>query len=245
MEKCVQAVMDANSVDPKVQAQVKEIIMAESGKTESIFKEAITNSATQGGKRIVTELKNNHSIEVKFSKFSKQTERILKDKAFTASDNTMNKVIGSVMDSLKTSYNSGYGINKAALNLRNEFGNLTDRGLRRIARTEINSAQNLGAHQTLVDLGTVYEQWWTAEDDRVRDGTRGDADHASLHGQITRVGDNFENGLLYPGDMNGDIGEWIECRCTQVPFIMPLGMQAPDSQYFFESDLVPVEDKKN
>lgn len=243
MNQSVQAVMNANELTPAKQKEVLRLIESQSGKSESIFKEAIQSVAKQGGKKMVSNLKGN-GIKVSFHNFSKSAKTILNEKAFQASETTMSKVTGRVMDNLKTSYEKGYGIDKAAQRLKTEFTDLTDRGLKRIARTEINSAQNQGAHLTLQDLGVEFQMWWTAEDDRVRgDGPNDQADHISLHGQIVRVGDPFENELLYPGDMNGDISEWIECRCTLVPFIMPLGMKAPDMPYFYESDLIPVDEK--
>ena len=46
---------------------------------------------------------------------------------------------------------------------------------------------------------------------------------------------------MYPGDMNGSIEEWINCRCTTVPYLMPLGFMAPPGvSYFYESDIIPI-----
>lgn len=245
MEKSVDAVLEAEELTPAVRQEVKNIILSQGGKAETIFKEAINNAATQGGKRAVGQLKEN-GVNVSFSKFNSKTQKILDEKAFEASKTTMDKVTGRVMDSLKNSYEQGHGIDKAAQHLKTEFTDLSNHGLKRIARTEINSAQNQGSHLTMKQLGVEYKQWWNAQDDRVRgDGPHDVADHISLHGQIIRVGDTFENGLLYPGDMSGEIEEWIECRCTEAPFIPPLGMTGPDMPYFYEEDLVPVESESN
>jgi hypothetical protein len=62
-----------------------------------------------------------------------------------------------------------------------------------------------------------------------------------MHGQIVRVGDQFSNGLRYPGDRTGEIAEWINCRCTTVPFIMPIGFIAPPGVlHFYEDELLAV-----
>jgi hypothetical protein len=48
---------------------------------------------------------------------------------------------------------------------------------------------------------------------------------------------------LYPGDRDGDIKEWINCRCTTVPYIIPYGYIAPPGRVQFrEEDLVKIAD---
>jgi SPP1 gp7 family putative phage head morphogenesis protein len=176
--------------------------------------------------------------------FSKQYSRLISDHTFEASQRTMDRMIGGVMDNLNRSYEQGLGINDAAEELRSKFSSMQDYELKRIARTEIQSHQNEGAHNTIVESGCQYEQWWTAEDERVRGNNPKDiADHISMHGQIVRVGDPFSNGLMYPGDRSGPIEEIINCRCRTVPFIMPEGCIAPSGvNYFYEDDLIEISD---
>ena len=162
----------------------------------------------------------------------------LETRAFEASQATMDRVSGSVMDALSMAYDEGMGIDEAAAMLRDTvFDGLKTWEAERIARTEIHAAQGQASHG-VIDENADYRQWITAEDDRVRDS------HAEMHGQIVRSGDPYSNGLMYPGDMSGDIEEWINCRCVEVAFEMPEGMTAPDDLYFYEEDLVdvPVED---
>lgn len=181
-----------------------------------------------------------------FMDYSPELLKQIKDKTFIASQNTLDRMIGDVMENLSQSYQEGLGINQAANRLEEVFTSMEDYELVRIARTEINGAQNEGAYQTELELELEYDMWWTSEDDRVR-GTdpKDTADHVSMHGQIARVGEPFSNGLLYPGDRNGEIKEWIQCRCRLVPFLMPEGYRAPDNMpYFYESDLILIERKK-
>ncbi|WP_297981539.1 phage minor head protein [uncultured Methanobrevibacter sp.] len=106
---------------------------------------------------------------------------------------------------------------------------------RRIARTEINSPQNEGAFSVYDELGVEYHMWWTGQDNRVRDS------HAPLHGHIVAVGNTFSNGLLFPGDKSGPIKEWINCRCTTLPYIIPLGKMAPlGLPEFTEDQLIDI-----
>jgi len=176
-----------------------------------------------------------------FDEFSQEISRMLKEQSFIASEQTINRMTGNVMDNLKSSYEQGYGIDKAADNLNNVFDKMQGYELERVARTEINGAQNRGAEATMLQLGIQYDMWRTAGDERVRGTDPEDtADHTYLDGQISKVGGNFSNGLSRPGDRTGPIEEWINCRCTLVPFIMPEGFIAPAMDYFYESDLIRV-----
>jgi len=156
----------------------------------------------------------------------------IKKHIFEASENTMNRLIGDVMDNLSQSYKEGYGYNKAAEMLKDVFVNMETYELEMVARTEIAGQENLGMHEGNKELGVEYEKWRTARDADVRDS------HQELEGQIVRVGDRFSNGLEYPGDRSGPIEEWINCRCTLMPYILPEGMIAPELPYFYEKDLV-------
>ena len=182
---------------------------------------------------------------IKFDDFSQDISDRLREQTFVASEQTIDRMTGNVMDNLKDSYEQGFGIDKAAGNLDSVFENMKGYELERVARTEINGAQNKGAEATMVELGIQYDKWRTAGDERVRGLEPGDvADHTKLDGQISKVGGTFSNGLTRPGDRTGDIAEWINCRCVLVPYLMPEGYMAPAMEYFYESDLIKVEKPK-
>lgn len=178
--------------------------------------------------------------------FVTQTVDLIKDHVFEASERTMSRLVGDVMGNLTESFQAGLGIDDAARALETEFEGMKDWELRRVARTEVNTQQNAGAHLTCEELGIGHEQWWTAEDERVRGDPGGEypdseADHFSLHGVIVPIGGTFPNGLHYPGDTSGPLSEFINCRCRLVPFIMPAGMMAPPGKaWFTEAELVPA-----
>lgn len=165
--------------------------------------------------------------------------KLIRDKTFVASSQTMNRIFGNVMGSLTKSYEAGLGIDDAARELKEVFSSIRGYEAVRIARTEIQSSQNEGAFETQREMGVKFHQWWSGEDSRVRDGTQSPANHVFMHGQIVRVGEPFSNGLQFPGDMDGSIDEWINCRCRTVPYLMPFGFMAPPGMdYFYEADLV-------
>ena len=125
-------------------------------------------------------------------------------------DNKINKVISE-------GYNEGLGVKAVGERLTKEYNSLSTWEANRIARTEINCASNDAAFDEYYDNDVEFQQWWTGQDERVR------TSHQDLHGKIVRVGSKFSNGLMYPGDRSGMVKEWINCRCTTVPFLMPLG----------------------
>lgn len=164
-----------------------------------------------------------------------QIEDSLRYNTFQASDTTLARVTQNITNNLADSYHEGLGIRDAGRRITKEFSSLKGWESRRIARTEINSAQNEGAFSAYDDLGVEYQMWWTGNDNRVRDS------HRSLHGHIVAVGNTFSNGLLYPGDKSGPIKEWINCRCTSIPYIIPLGKMAPPGlTEFTEDQLVDI-----
>ena len=105
----------------------------------------------------------------------------------------------------------------------------------RIARTEVHNAHNKAIQDTYKDMGVEYTQWIAAGDDRTRDS------HVEIDGEIILVGETYSNGLRYPGDTSGPLEEWINCRCSHAPFVVPVGYEAPSFSPFRESDLVRVE----
>ena len=159
-----------------------------------------------------------------------QIEDSLRYNTFQASDTTLARVTQNITNNLADSYHEGLGIRDAGRRITKEFAGLKGWESRRIARTEINSAQNEGAFSAYDDLGVEYQMWWTGKDNRVRDS------HRPLHGHIVAVGNTFSNGLLYPGDKSGPIKEWINCRCTSIPYIVPLGKMAPPGLTEFTED---------
>lgn len=162
-------------------------------------------------------------------------QEALRTRAFEASRSTLDRLVGEVMDNLAQAAEEGLGVRDAATRLGESFEGMKEFELRRIARTEINRAQQDASMNTEQELGVEFHQWITAEDERVR------FTHDIQHEEIVRVGDFFSNGLVRPGDSSGPPEEFINCRCRLAPFIIPHGMRAPvDQATFYESDLVEV-----
>ncbi len=146
---------------------------------------------------------------LEFDDFAVHTKQALREYVFIASERTISRMAGDVMGELVHGYEGGLGIDQIAENLKLQFDGMMDWELKRVARTEINSFQNVGAYLTEKELGVEYHQWWTAEDERVRETEQ--ADHVYLHAQIVKLGEPFSNVLVHPGDRSGPIEEWINC----------------------------------
>lgn len=175
------------------------------------------------------------------------TQQKLLDQSFTASENTMNRVDSDINKIISDGYKSGHGINKVAANIENRFQQLQTWESKRIARTEIHNAHQMGIMNIYQEMGVQYTQWTSAHDSRVRGLKPKDkANHVKMDGEIIPLGGTYSNGLQYPGDTKGPIHEWINCRCGNVPFIMPDGYIAPPGMaQFHEKDLIPTLDNWN
>lgn len=152
--------------------------------------------------------------------FAESVRDQLKDKIYEFSEDTFSRIRGDFSKTLSEGYEEGLGIDEVANNLRSDFHNLRSYRLKNIARTEIQSTQNVGTHETLVEYGVRYKQWITAGDSRVRGRNPKDRyDHVELHGQVVRIDEPFSNGLMHPGDRSGRMGQWINCRCIERAYI--------------------------
>ena len=169
-------------------------------------------------------------------------EEDLLERVFVASQATLARVDTSIKTLLTEGYQSGKGINYVANLLTKRFDQLTTWESKRIARTEIHNSHNTAVMDTYNELGVEYTMWITAHDDRVRGLKETDtADHVKLDGEIIRLGDTYSNDLRYPGDTDGPIEEWINCRCSNAPYVIPYGYAAPPFSPFKEKDLIKIK----
>ena len=162
------------------------------------------------------------------------SEDRLAEHTFTASQNTLNRVDEDINEILTDGYREGKGINDVSRRITERFDQLRTWEAKRIARTEIHTAQNMGVMNSYESLGVEYTQWVAAHDSRTR------RSHIDIDGEIIPFGGTYSNKLKYPGDTSGPIEEWINCRCSNAPFVMPAGMMAPSFSPFEESDLIPI-----
>lgn len=177
-------------------------------------------SGAELGRQMTLDELFQEGFKVTFDSFNDRAKQKLWEKVYEFSNDTFMRIEGDFIQTLANGYEEGLGIDEVARNLRDDFKNLRDYRLRNIARTEIQSAQNEGSHQTMQEYGVRYKQWLTVGDDRVRGNDPHDEyDHIHLHGQVVEFDEEYSNGMMYPGDRSGDIGDWINCRCRERPYI--------------------------
>ena len=162
-------------------------------------------------------------------------EQDLLDKVFVASQATLARVDTSIKTLLTTGYQSGKGINYVANLLTKRFDQLTTWESQRIARTEIHNSHNTAVMDTYQEYGVEYTMWIAADDERTRES------HLEINGEIIPMGGTYSNGLKYPGDTDGPIEEWINCRCSNAPYVIPYGYTAPPFSPFREEDLIQIK----
>ena len=188
----------------------------------------LNNPALTGA--IMNEIRRNNL----FGTLQYAEDRLL-NKTFIASQQTLNRVDESINEIITEGYNSGKGIDYVSQQVNTRFEQLRTWEATRIARTEIHNAHNEGIMGSYETLGVEYTQWIAASDDRTRES------HEEINGEIIPFGGEYSNGLSYPGDTSGPIEEWINCRCSNAPFVMPVGMMAPPGMaQFREEDLIPI-----
>lgn len=105
----------------------------------------------------------------------------------------------------------GDNMQKIAKRITPIVGNNKNAAIRN-ARTMVTGAECRGRNDSYRDLesrGIVLKKVWIATPDgRTRES------HLELDGEEVDINEEFSNGLMYPGDPNGDPAEVYNCRCT-------------------------------
>ena len=167
------------------------------------------------------------------------SEQKLLNQTFTASERTMNRIDSDINKILSDGYRNGKGINSVRNDITKRFDQLSSWEATRIARTEIHNAHNMGTMDIYQEMGVEYTQWIAAHDARTR------TSHLDVDREIIPMGGTYSNGLRYPGDTSGPIEEWINCRCSNSPFVIPDGYIAPSFAPFKEEELIQTLDYWN
>jgi HK97 family phage portal protein len=133
-------------------------------------------------------------LEVRLGKISRVTETIREDIELT----------------LKDAISGGLTDGETADIMVQRF-NIAQNRANVIARTEIGGAINDAEIATYIDQGFTEIMWLTTRDGKARD-THWDEDT-----HVRKIGEAFDNGLIYPHDPDGSAEEVINCRCLSIP----------------------------
>lgn len=108
----------------------------------------------------------------------------------------------------------GESIQKMAKRVALGMSNSDMKAAIRNARTATTGAENAGrldSYARAERMGiSVNKRWLAVMDGRTRDS------HRELDGEEVPYDEEFSNGLMYPGDPNGEPGDVWNCRCTMV-----------------------------
>ena len=107
---------------------------------------------------------------------------------------------------------AGKSVDQISTDLRQFYSGAADYRAMRIARTEVVAASNAGSLEGARRTGVATAKTWiSSRDGRVRDS------HRSADGKTVGMDEHFQVGgsrLSHPGDMSGEPGEVIHCRCA-------------------------------
>ena len=136
---------------------------------------------------------------------------------------------------------SGASVPTIAKSMTEVVGNNMSSAMRN-ARTMTTTAENggrLDSYKNLDAQGVVNMKVWIATpDDRTR------AEHLYLDGEEADIYETFSNGLMYPGDPEGEPEEVWNCRCTMESRIM--GFIGEEGGYeFVDKSLQEPETRHN
>ena len=108
----------------------------------------------------------------------------------------------------------GESLDKISKRISDKLASSNENKMKTFARTAMTGAQNAGRQMQLENaqkLGIELQKEWMATlDAHTRDS------HKGLDGEQVDVDKPFTNGLMYPGDPDGDAAEIYNCRCTMV-----------------------------
>lgn len=118
--------------------------------------------------------------------------------------------VNQIENILQQAIAGGWGVEKTVKEL--EDSPITKVRARLIVRTETVKATNFA--QTAAADSEEFEmqkEWIAIEDKR----TRRSHSHNGVDGERVDIDQPYSNGLMFPGDPQGDISEIANCRCTQ------------------------------
>lgn len=125
--------------------------------------------------------------------------------------NINNTIWQDLRDEIREGLAEGEAVAQVAERVRHVYNVAANRSLT-IGRTETASCMNEASFNEYKAHGVRMKRWITAHDEAVR----GSHLAAQAQGAIP-IAQAFNNGLMYPGDPDGDAAEVINCRCTPIP----------------------------
>lgn len=169
------------------------------------FKAAILAGAKKGIADI--------GAESEFDLNSPLVQAFLQDKEFKFTFAVNNTTEKKLRTELTAGLEADETIEQLSRRVQKVFGFADEVRAPRIAATEVNTSVNFGVHDAYRQSDIVQQKNWLSQ----RDGNVRDSHNIDF--EIVNLSELFSNGLMYPGDPNGDASEIINCRCTTLPVV--------------------------
>lgn len=125
-----------------------------------------------------------------------------------------------IQELINAGVDQGWGAQKIADTIFDEYNNMSRFRSVAIARTEVIRADSIASMEAYGQGGTRFKEWLSARDDKVRDTHQ--PQPGGLDGQIVDLNADFVSPSGARGQGPGlmdEAGESINCRCTLVPLI--------------------------
>lgn len=131
---------------------------------------------------------------------------LLQNVVVQISRTTINQIEAAIQKGLA----EGWGVDRVIKEL--EDSDITKWRARLIVRTETVKAINITQLAAADNEAYEMQKRWIAIDDN---RTRKSHSHAGVDGEQVDLDQPYSNGLMFPGDPNGEAEEVCNCRCTQ------------------------------
>ncbi|MBX4215804.1 phage head morphogenesis protein, partial [Candidatus Parcubacteria bacterium] len=205
--RAVQARLDGGKT---IKAAVDAIIFSGS-EARSLFRKTGKQLLTYTLEQSAKEEADRYGLGV-FDLTDPRVSKWLDEKAFKFADEVNSTTEAALRDQLREALAQGESTASVAKRIESVFDAARGYRSEAIARTEVVGASNKGAMEMYTQAGVQKTEWVSSRDEKVRDSHQ-------IDGQVRGTGDDFSNGLEFPGDPNGPADEVINCRCTIAPIV--------------------------
>lgn len=153
-----------------------------------------------------------YGLGIDFSLTNPRVSAWLATKSFKFAEELNRTTEDALHSALEEAVKAGESISDVEKRIADVFDIARGSRTNTIARTEVISASNKGAYEAYRQAGVEKTEWISARDEKVRELHQ-------IDGEQVEIDQTFSNGLAFPGDLNGDAENVINCRCGIAPIV--------------------------
>lgn len=182
-------------------------ILEETAKLAAKLKPLLRGDISFGGQQVFEEL----NLEIDFD-----IAPVKADEFLARRRNEIQNINRTTFEQLRKELREGIDQGDTMVELKDRvksvYRDASDARAEVIAKTETNIAINTGRHEGMKEAGVERKGWQTSRLENTRQTHLANESKSEAENGIP-IDDEWPNGLLYPGDPNGEAGEVINCRC--------------------------------